>query len=307
MATIAGLEAKEYNRIQQRYRTAKHKILGLCVTCSEPAEPGKVQCARHLKVNTESAIRIRKQRIANNICINCGGTTPATPGRQYCESCALKEKADRRERIAQGLCGNCSRPLPPNSRKVTCDLCVAKMMTRRTERIANGYCSQCLAVKVPEGETRCPRCVVKASQISKKRYQDLLAKGLCVTCGKRERGEGSNVIQCGECRAASKVFMRERYWEHTGKGLCARCKEKAKEGTSLCPRHHQENSQGMKKKYYLRKAQGLCVQCGRTSRPNMTTCQRCADKAKASINRRRLARKKNQPVADRRRGRKVLT
>ena len=88
----------------------KHKELGLCVDCSEPAYPNKTRCARHLINRVESSRRYYKKH------------------KEYYQKLykEIKEKRLREER-----CYACGGPLDDPERWVTCVNCREKIYQPR--------------------------------------------------------------------------------------------------------------------------------------------------------------------------------
>jgi 5-methylcytosine-specific restriction endonuclease McrA len=125
--------AKEHHREYMRRYNAKKRAAGLCLSCSQPAEPGKTRCAKHLRGAKNQTWEQAQARRAAGLCVKCGGERES--GRYlYCATCRKREMEreyrgtpdERKERWRQrsarsrarkkerGECQNCQRPALPD-------------------------------------------------------------------------------------------------------------------------------------------------------------------------------------------------
>lgn len=111
----------------------RHRALGLCGNCNEPALPGLATCERH---RTRHEPGRHAKAVADGLCARCG-RVPPSPGSQVCTECADRRNAQagrRRERLIEhGKCAFCGGPNPTGTRR--CDECRAKRR-RKKEPIA---------------------------------------------------------------------------------------------------------------------------------------------------------------------------
>lgn len=116
---------------QQRYR-ARHKALGLCAQCSQPAVG--TFCAEHHARNRE----LRKWRRARarkfGKCIECGRKHYRTGTR--CELCVLAAQVRSDKAAAAGLCSRChTKPAAPDRKQCAqCQATANATARRRRQR-----------------------------------------------------------------------------------------------------------------------------------------------------------------------------
>lgn len=85
----------ELRRMHEARRRARCRKLGLCVTCTLPAEAGKRHCTEHLKANSARSSRVYRRRLDAGLCGLCG---VASPERAACPPCAERSAKRWRER-----------------------------------------------------------------------------------------------------------------------------------------------------------------------------------------------------------------
>ena len=103
---------REKRRMAQRAKA--HRAAGLCVTCSEPAAPGRTRCEHHLAYFREymrrRVLRPEDTGLPRGACVDCGTpvrpdvSTRSAPLPRRCPACtrryvAERERPLRRERM----------------------------------------------------------------------------------------------------------------------------------------------------------------------------------------------------------------
>lgn len=121
--------------------------------------------------------KIRKKRIENGVCIQCGKNEPAM-GILRCEQCRIEASA--------------------------------RTTITRENRIRNGLCDRCGKNKPESGLLRCSNCAKLFKNRRSKEYKNLSAEGICVTCKKSKATKG---VQCLECSAKANAWHKKRYYE----------------------------------------------------------------------------------------------
>jgi len=124
----------EYMR---RYR-AKHRSLGLCVSCPRQAEPGKARCSKCRSRDNQTVIRLKLQRQQRGLC-TWGGCGRRAINSYHCEEHAervTQYTTDRQQLHQQlGLCIRCKSPALPDS--LLCE--VHREKSRIANRIRTNY------------------------------------------------------------------------------------------------------------------------------------------------------------------------
>lgn len=152
-------------------------------------------------------------------CPRCGGKRPLANGRALCEVCKAAHDESLRETREkwrqEGLCISCGRERAPG--RVQCQTCLDNQKARR------------------EGKN-----------FTKKRYERLLAAGMCASCGKT--------------------------WAEPGRVLCKKCRDRRNA-------QYAKNSKADKLRQMRaeRIAAGLCPQCGKAVDGEFKWCQRCRE------------------------------
>lgn len=187
-------------------RSALHRTIGLCVHCTNEAEPERVACYAHLKYSRDFHRERRKERRAKGLCIRCEEPgkikTNGLPS-LYCPTCAVKGNAaakksrkkrskkkrmvyctvPKKKRRALGLCVRCGSP---NERKTQyCLDCSQEDSTNRmeliTERRIQGKCFCGRSVKTEFTTCHAHRRKNRSKQrIARSKRR---AEGLCRTYG----------------------------------------------------------------------------------------------------------------------------
>jgi len=102
--------------------------------------------------------------------------------------------------------------------------------------------------------------------LSKERYDERKAKGLCVQCNKLTGGilgvVGNGRIRCDSCLNGNKEARRLKRVERRKSGKCTECQNDAMPDCSLCKPCSQERSKSSTKRYYDNKKAGKCRSCG---------------------------------------------
>jgi len=80
---------KRSNESKRRYVINKKKD-HLCSMCSKPLDRKGYRCTSCINLINERQKELRKQRIANKLCVNCH--VPLTNGKLMCEKCIAKKK-----------------------------------------------------------------------------------------------------------------------------------------------------------------------------------------------------------------------
>lgn len=122
------MDREQYNRNAREWRN-KQINNGLCVHCSEPAEPGKRKCAKHMRMWNDARNKRRAALRAKGLCTECG--QPVMPGYTRCERHQKENKQSgintRQRRLDQGLCARCGNaPRTPSSQM--CETCHLKYL-----------------------------------------------------------------------------------------------------------------------------------------------------------------------------------
>lgn len=169
----------------------------------------------------------------------------------------------RQRRKDNGLCLHCGKPLDRNG--VDCQSCRDKINAeiRQTRKWYqdNGICPRCRTNKLYGNEKNCLDCSTTAyivemnnrdkekynknhAEWSKRTHQEMIAKGICTRCRKRNVDNGYKT--CGICRAKDRQYKRIKYGKpdrserHT-KGLCFFCNSPIKKGYKVCDQHYELN------------------------------------------------------------------
>lgn len=121
-------QIREYNRLWARRKAVKHRVLGLCHDCNNPAVPGKNYCEKCISrwkgrdLKAYLAAR-RENRKKLGICQECDNV--AEKGFTLCPQCNSRHREvisrRKRERIAEGKCRSCNN-IPTKGYK-TCEAC----------------------------------------------------------------------------------------------------------------------------------------------------------------------------------------
>lgn len=183
---------RELAERKKTYREAK-KAAGICIQCSEPAEPGRTRCAKHVAAQRVEMVRQRDAWKSQGLCQKCGGEP--LPGKATCATCG-KQSVDaagsryQRNKI-KGVCRSCGRDTGGQS---LCDICKAvtkRGQKARYERLkAAGICVQCADKPAATGCVSCTECKTKQSDWQrdhgaaiKREVMDAYGGPVCVGCG----------------------------------------------------------------------------------------------------------------------------
>lgn len=120
-------------------------------------------------------------------CHVCGGDSG---GKYHCEMCRKahnkRNQHRRKARKDAGLCTECGRK--PRSGRILCDDCNTKNCSgkkyREKIRGVSGICAICDSLKVPNRRL-CEDCAKEAHTYRAERSLQLIAFGLCTSCGKK--------------------------------------------------------------------------------------------------------------------------
>ena len=91
-------EHRAYHAAYMKVWMAKQKEDGLCVECKQLAEPDRIRCAHHLKMDVKKNRTQRARWLAVGKCGGCGKEKPA--GGNFCRDCAAKARNRQQEYYA---------------------------------------------------------------------------------------------------------------------------------------------------------------------------------------------------------------
>lgn len=166
-------------------------------------------------------------------------------------------------RKENNLCTNCGKPLDREG--TSCIECRNKINKEvrdtRNWYQSHGICPRCRRNKLYGTEKNCPECAARAyisamktrdnekynrkhAEWSKRTHQEMIDKGICTRCRKRNADGGYKT--CEICRAKGKQYKRMKYGkpnrqERHLQGLCYFCDNPIKQGYKVCEHHYQMN------------------------------------------------------------------
>lgn len=113
----------------------KHRLLGLCRECKNPAMPGHTRCERHLVFHADSDINRRRKRQRKGLCPKCG--QPAEPNFRHCKKHLQHFREIKNNRLANGRCRRCGPLLHPEMDEgfVNCIFCRERIPGHGDQRI----------------------------------------------------------------------------------------------------------------------------------------------------------------------------
>lgn len=297
---VRGFKRCAKCRKKDRRRRAKLIKLGLCTRCEvRPASGGRLSCERCAEFDRVRNAKRREAHLRAGLCAQCG-ERPPRPGQKRCEKCGSAHKIA----AAKGLCCRCKHEPATVGRfcldckkrhhlweenQVKAGKCIRcdnqaveglihcqkhrlrdRERTReRTKRLkAEGKCRICTEPSF--GKSRCPACQKEHAEKSKRRREELNAKGLCDCCGKRPRMV--EYKRCEECLKAKNDARRTR------------------------PEQIAARKARVNRRYQDRIAAGLCPKCGkRPPAPGVKACDGCREMQSASAALIKLRRTPQEP------------
>ena len=165
----------------------------------------------------------------------------------------------------------------------------------RKRRRDNGLCQDCGKPLDRKG-ARCIKCNQKLKEYLHKREEDLIGRGVCVSCGKVKAQAGKKL--CEMCAAKhSETTMRNRKKEQYNKhhaeyarrkwkerianGICPECgKRKVDYGFKSCGICREKNRKRWEKirpQTIDRIENGICLRCDNPVKPGFKVCQKHYD------------------------------
>lgn len=272
---------------------ALHKTKKSKETYSKPERKAKL---------AQSARQASAKARENGLCHDCK-VRPFRPGKTCCETCTSKRaQRDKKRRHGQ----------PTSSSQVTD--CQQRLYHSRKSQ---GLCPKC-GDKPSDGRVCCDKCRRREAKNSRKpetrakqylnarrRYAEVLEKGMCRVCRSRPQRAGKRL--CDLCapkmarrEAIRTASRRQQEAEALSKGMCRLCKqrpiwagEKTCEPCTLdqAPRRA-EASARRRRQYAEAISNGLCGLCrSRPSRIGLVTCDFCGSASARS----RQARQQAEP------------
>ena len=125
--------------------------------------------------------------------------------RNICQECVAAKRRRRAENRGRGLCG-CGRTAHAGlTRCLRCyEMSTERANKRRLHRISKGLCTCCGKRLSKEGGKYCVECLERNKRThknnrihTKRRYEQLKAAGICVSCG---RAKAEKYTKCMSCR-----------------------------------------------------------------------------------------------------------
>jgi hypothetical protein len=112
--------------------------------------------------------------------------------------------------------------------------------------------------------------------LSKQKYEERKAKGLCVQCGESTGGilgaVSNGKVRCDGCLRGNKLARRRRRDKRRESGVCTECPSKAMPDCSLCKECSTIRSKSSIERYYSNKQAGTCRFCGATTEAGESRC-----------------------------------
>jgi len=132
---------------------------------------------------------LRQYRRDNGLCVHCGNA--ARPDRKTCQVCANKESDNSKRQAARdakrGICCNSGCHNKPKPSNKYCDDCnsksAARTTTRRNAWVAGGLCASCGKQPRYNGTTRCEECNQQLRDRVTALHNRRIASGRCGRCG----------------------------------------------------------------------------------------------------------------------------
>ncbi len=139
---VESLECRLASTKRKKAYYDKHKALGLCTECMNPAAIGHVLCKIHLAKARSRDKADSERRKALGLCVRCG--KPTFPSLTMCADCLFKRKAI------------VTRYYRNHSDKVN-----HKATSHRMELLEANRCRDCGAPLIDEETYRCVACRAK--------------------------------------------------------------------------------------------------------------------------------------------------
>jgi hypothetical protein len=147
--------------------------------------------------------------------------------------------------------------------------------SRYKELKAQGICTGCKKNKAIRDKTKCQRCSDKEEKRAKAKYEELKAEGICIACRKKDAVRDKTM--CQECLDKK----REKCERSKAGNICITChKNEAVEDRVRCQNCLDKERERNRKKYKELKAQGICVKCHKNEAvKGKTMCQKCLNES----------------------------
>ena len=181
---------------------------------------------------SEAQLRLIRRRRENNLCLNCA--KPLDRKGSRCIACNEELNKENREKRKwykeHRICPRCFKNDLFGDENVCleCGAYAYEIALKSKERLGKEHCNKVHA------------------EWQKRTHKEMIAKGICTRCRKRNADSGFKT--CSICRARDNEKRRARNFKEdrskrAERGLCYFCDNPVKEGYKVCEYHYERNSE----------------------------------------------------------------